>query len=172
MTTRQTVTLTAAAAAAASAGLIVRRLQDAGGPDSASDGRADGPDGRRSNRWRSVTVLLPADEVMPDGQPPGPLAALGDLVEVKVRPAPGDRGTELSARLRAPEPAGVGAAAGRVKGDDPAQRVRTALRESKQLLETGEILRVDPAPHGPRSGGIGSKVIDFATRRAGGEGLL
>ncbi len=166
MTTRQTLTATAAAAAAASAGLLVRRLQSSGGTDTA-DGR-----GAARNRWRSVTVFLPADEVMPDGRPPGPLAALGDLVDVDVRPAPGDRGTELRARLRAPEPAGVPAAASRVKGDDATQRVRAALRESKQLLETGEILRVEPAPHGGRSGGIGSRVIDFATRRAGGEGLL
>ncbi len=173
MTTRQTVTLTAAAAAAASAGLIVRRLQDSGRPAGAAGGRSGGGAGKDGgNRWRSVTVLLPADQVMPEGSPPAPLAALGDLIEVRVSPAPADRGTELSARLRAPEPAGLGAAAGRVKGDDPVQRVRAALRESKQLLETGEILLLDPAPHGERSGGIGSKVLDVATRRAGGEGLL
>lgn len=179
MTTRQTVTLTAAAAAAAGAtGLIVRRLRDSGGADSSANGslHSESSNGRGEpevrNRWRSVTIFLPADQVMPAGRPPEPLAELGDLIEVKVRAAPGDRGTELGARLREPEPAGLSAVVGSVKGDDPTQRVRAALRASKQLLETGEILRVDPRPHGERSGGIGSKVLEFASRRAGGEGLL
>ena len=86
--------------------------------------------------------------------------------------APGDRGTELSARLRNGELSGPGALGARLGGDDPRQAVRTALRQSKQLLETGEILRVDPASHGRRSGWIGGKLIDLTTRRAGGEGLL
>ena len=33
---------------------------------------------------------------MPDGQVPGPLAELGDLVEVEVRAAPGGKGSELA----------------------------------------------------------------------------
>ncbi len=170
MTTRQTVTLTAAAAAAASAtGLLVRRLQDSAAGDPAANGH-HGSDG--DNRWRAVTVFLPADQVMPNGRPPAPLAELGDLVEVQVRPAPADLGTELRARLREAESSGLTGLADRVQGDAPAQRVRAALRESKQLLEVGEILRVDPAPHGKRSASLGSKMLEFTTRRAGGEGLL
>ena len=61
---------------------------------------------------------------MPNGQVPGPLAALGDLVEVQVRPAPGGKGSELAARLREPEPTGPHAAAARISGDDPRQQVR------------------------------------------------
>ncbi len=179
MTTRQTVTITAAAAAASAAtGLLVRRRQqDAAATGSAQAAGAtvrDDPtaDNRTPGRWRSVTIFRSPEEVLPDGRPPGPLAELGDLVDVSVKLAPGDRGTELSARLRNGELSGPGALGARLGGDDPRQAVRTALRQSKQLLETGEILRVDPASHGRRSGWIGGKLIDLTTRRAGGEGLL
>ncbi len=169
MTTRQTVTITAAAAAASAAtGLLVRRRQQES--DEAADTAT--AESTRPGRWLSVTILKTPEEVLLDGRPPGPLADLGDLVEVSVKLAPGDRGAELSARLRDGQPSGPGALGERLSGDDPRQAVRTALRQSKQLLETGEILRVDPAPHGRRSGWIGGKLIDLTTRRAGGEGLL
>ena len=109
---------------------------------------------------------------MPGGQLPGPLAALGDLVEVQVRPAPGGKGTELAARLRTPEPTGAGSAVARISGDDPRQQVRSALREAKQLIEVGEVLRVDPAPHGSRSATPTGKLVELGTRRAPGEGVL
>ena len=51
------------------------------------------------DRWLLVTVNRPPDEVVSDGRLPDPLARLGDVVEVQVRPAPGGRGTELAARL-------------------------------------------------------------------------
>jgi len=109
---------------------------------------------------------------MPDQQVPAPLAALGDLVEVEVRPAPGDKGTELRARLRVPEPTGMASAAGRVAGNDPRQRVRAALREAKQLIEVGEVLRVDPTPHGRRTPTPTGALVERATDLAPGEGLL
>ena len=109
---------------------------------------------------------------MPDSRVPSPLAELGDLVEVEVRTAPGGKGSELRARLRSPEPTGVASAAARLSGDDPRQQVRSALREAKQLIEVGEVLRVDPAPHGPRKPTPGGLLIEAATKRAGGEGLL
>lgn len=125
-----------------------------------------------TGRWRSVTVNRSQDEVMPNGQMPGPLAGLGDLVEVQVRPAPGGKGTELAARLRVPEPTGPRAARARVSGHDPRQQVRLALRQSKQLVEVGEVLRMDPTPHGRRPPTPTGKLIDVVTRRAGGEGVL
>ena len=109
---------------------------------------------------------------MPQGQVPGPLAALGDLVEVEVRPAPAGRGCELRARLREPEPSGAASAAVRLSGNDPRQRVRAALREAKQLIEVGEVLRVDPTPHGRRTPTPTGAVVEAATKRAGGEGVL
>ena len=97
---------------------------------------------------------------------------LGDLVDVTVRSAPGDRGTELSVRLRMAEPRGIRALAQRLRGTDPRQAVRRALRESKQLLETGEIIRVQPQPQGRRPATPGGVVVDLLARRSSGEGVL
>lgn len=119
-----------------------------------------------------MTVNRSPDEVMPQGRLPEPLARLGDLVDVEVAPAPGDRGTELRARLRSVEPSGAAGAVARAVGDDPRQAVRAALRESKQLIEVGEVLRVDPTPHGKRGHTPLGQLIGAATKRAGGEGLL
>ena len=148
-------------------GTLVRRLQQAVAGDSPAPADAEA-----RSRWRSVTINRSQEEVMPQGQLPGPLAALGDLVEVQVRPAPGDRGTELAARLRVPEPTGPRAALAAFGGDDPRQQVRSALRQAKHLIEVGEVLRVDPAPHGHRTATPSGKFVEAATRRAGGEGVL
>jgi hypothetical protein len=142
--------------------LVVRRLRR----------RATKGPGEARSRWRAVTIDRPPEEVMPGGRIPAPLAALGDDVEVGVRPAAGGKGTELRARLRAPEPEGVASAAARVSGDDPRQRVRSALREAKQLVEVGEVLRVDPTPHGRRRTTPTGAVVETAAKRAAGEGLL
>lgn len=149
------------------AGALVRQLQRRLGGDANHAG-----DSEPRSRWRSVTINKSPDEVMPNGQEPGPLAALGDRIEVQVREAAGGKGTELAARLRQPEPGGLGSVVARVSGDDPRQQVRAALRQAKQLIEVGEVLRVDPTPHGTRSATPTGKLVEFATRRAGGEGLL
>ena len=109
---------------------------------------------------------------MPEGRLPEPLAVLGDLVEVEVRAAPGDKGSELRARLRAPEPSGLRSTFARLSGKDPRQQVRSALRQAKQLIEVGEVLQVDPAPHGRRSANPAGKLVELASKRAGGEGVL
>jgi hypothetical protein len=88
--------------------------------------------GTGERRWHAVTVDLPKDDVVPGGRLPAPLAALGDAIEVRTRPAPGDRGTEIYARSRD-------------EADKALRALRRALRESKLLLETGEIL----LPSGP-----------------------
>jgi len=94
---------------------------DPGGP---------GRSARRGERWHVVTVFRTPDEVAPDGSPPPPVDRLEGL-EVRMRPAPKDRGTEIA--VRAGEDADHGA-------------IRLALREAKQLLETGEILLPDGPP--------------------------
>jgi hypothetical protein len=91
--------------------------------DPAGWGRAGG----RGERWHVVTVNLPPQEVSPDGVAPGPLRELAG-VEVRMQPAPADKGTEIAVRAGADADHGA---------------VRKALREAKMLLETGEILQPD-----------------------------
>lgn len=157
-------TVKAALAAGGAAVLFVRQLQQRAANH--------GNDADARSRWRAVTINRTPEEVMPDNQVPAPLAALGDLVEVEVAAAPGDKGSELRARLRNPEPTGAASVAARLSGDDPRQQVRAALREAKQLIEVGEVLRVDPAPHGERTPTPGGAIVELATKRAGGEGVL
>jgi hypothetical protein len=136
----------------------------------ASRRAGNGAAGQVPDRWHSVTVNRPPEEVAPGGRLPEPLAALGDAVEVRLRPAPGGRGTELAARLRRDVPAGTAEAPARVAGSDPRQRLRSALRQSRQLLETGEVLEPDAPPTTRRT--LRSLPLELATRRAGGEGRL
>jgi hypothetical protein len=125
-----------------------------------------------AGRWRVVTVYVPKDRVAPDGQYPQPLQELGDLVDIRVSDAPGGKGTELAARLRSGEPTGALGMAGRVSGNDPRQAVRRALRESKQLLETGEVIRLDPKPEGHRPHTPTGALVDVISERSMGEGVL
>src|SRR5215468_1349492 len=64
--------------------------------------------------WHSVTVNVPAERLSAGGRPPAELADLGELVEVRIREAPGGRGTELAARLRDGERYGLRTAPGRL----------------------------------------------------------
>jgi hypothetical protein len=126
--------------------------------------------GETRDRWHAVTINRPPEEVKPDGRLPEPLAELGDAIEVRLRPAPGGRGTEVAARLREGAPAGPGSVVARASGNDPRQELRSALRQSRQLLETGEVLRADQPPTTRRT--LRGLPLDLATRRAGGEGRL
>ena len=85
---------------------------------------------QESARRHVITVNRQFDEIG-EGPLPGPLAGLGDAVEVDRHPAPGGRGTEIAARARS---GGVSA------GD-----IRRALRESRAELEVGYVL----LPGGP-----------------------
>ncbi|MBM0233712.1 hypothetical protein JNW91_18760 [Micromonospora sp. STR1_7] len=113
---------------------------------------ADG-DPAAAARWEVVTVDRPPEQVLPDGRWPEPLRLLEGAVEVRVRPAPGERGTELAARPLAGATPAVGLAAHLV-GDDPRLLVRRTLRQVKQRVETGEVLRADrSALDRPEDGG-------------------
>ncbi|MET8090274.1 hypothetical protein [Micromonospora sp. NPDC005220] len=112
----------------------------------------------------------PAGDVAPGGQFPEPLAGLGDAVEVQVRPAPGGRGTEIAVRLRDGARLPVVAAARRVTGRDPEQAIRAALRESKQLIETSEVLHPDYPPTTEPT--PMNKPLRMATRQGRREGRL
>ena len=122
------------------------------------------------DRWLGVTVNLPPDEVEDDPRLREAFAELAEDAETRVRPAPGGRGTELAAKPRQPSASGLSGAARRLAGRDPRQPVRSALRDIKSVLETGEVIRTDPPTTGqPTPGGM---LVRLATRRAGGEGRL
>ncbi|MEV0003044.1 hypothetical protein AB0H28_12265 [Micromonospora sp. NPDC050980] len=101
--------------------------------------------GPRPARWQVVTVSGRPEQVLPAGRWPEPLRRLDGAVEVWARPAPGGRGTELAVRPLGGAPTLRGFAAHLV-GDDPGRFLRQVLRETRQLLETGEVLRADRAP--------------------------
>jgi hypothetical protein len=123
-----------------------------------------------ATRWRFVTVARPPEDVLPGGKPPGPLAAWQDAIEVLALPAPGGRGTELGARLRDPRSAQVPVGLDDLDGETPVQKLRSALRRSKQLLETGEVLRAtEPGTTQPT---VTNAPLRSAITNSGGEGRL
>lgn len=101
--------------------------------------------------WLAVTVNRSPDEVQ--SSLPEPLARLN--VEVRIRPAAGDKGTDLMAK---PTEA--------VSRPD----LRIALRQAKSLLETGEVVQPD-SPPSTHPGPVG-KVLQLVTNRAAGGGRL
>jgi hypothetical protein len=102
--------------------------------------RRRGADADVPARWEVVTVDRPPEQVLPDGRWPDPLRGLDGAVEVRVRPAPGDRGTELAARPLVGRQRAGGLAA-HVFGDDPGRQVRWTLDQVKQRVEA------DVGPH-------------------------
>jgi hypothetical protein len=123
MAPSKTTTAAAVGVAAAGAAAAVRKLADRGTNESDQD----------LTRWRVVTVARPIDEVA--GSTPAPLADLGEAVEVRTQPAPGDKGTELFARWRDGSDLSEHA--------DPVRTLRVALRDAKQVLEVGWVLQPD-----------------------------
>jgi hypothetical protein len=111
-----------------------------------------------ARRWRAVTVLTDPEQL--GAELPAPLAAFGDRLEVRVAPAPGGRGAELAARFSGPVTEGeIG-------------ELRAALREAKALVEVGEVLRVDPQPHGHRRPTPQGAAIEGMAEQAPKEGVL
>lgn len=109
-----------------------------------------------SARWRVVTVQRSEADVI---GAMAPLTALGYEVETRLRTAPGDRGTELAARIRS-------------GSDLSADDVRVALRQTKQLAEAGEIAVVQPAPHGHRKRTPQGALLDAIASKSEGKGVL
>jgi hypothetical protein len=112
--------------------------------------------------WLAVTVLCAPSDI-DTARLPAPLAELGDQIDVRVRAASGEKGTELAARLRG---SGPGPAPSRLGGTDPQADLRSALRGAKQLIEVGEVLAVDPAPHGKRTSSPGGALLEAWTKVA------
>ena len=146
-------------AATEAGGALLGRLQHVRLPGVGQSSSSDDPE-TAARRWRAVTVLCSPEQVGTGAGLPAPLAGLGDRLEVRITPAPGDRGTELAARYRDRTT------------DDDLRALRSALREAKQPIEVGEVLRVDPAPHGVRKRTPQGAALQGVTARAGGEGVL
>jgi hypothetical protein len=148
-----------ASRAAHAGGSVVRRVRSVVDPSAAAPAGA----GDSAAGWLAVTVF---------GEPsgldssalPAPLAEFGDRIEVRVRPAADGKGTELSARLR--DRPSSGTVLHRLSGQDPQADLRSALRRAKQLIEVGEVLAVDPAPHGERTPTPGGVLLETWTKVA------
>jgi hypothetical protein len=151
-----------AALAARAGGTVVRQVRSALDQSGAgTSGAAEAP----ASRWLVVTVARGPGDV-DAGRLPAPLAQYGERIEVRVRPAADAKGTELAARLRTE----AGSPPGR--HEDPVGELRSALRRAKQLIEVGEVLAVDPTPHGKRSATPGGLALEAVTRRTPKEGVL
>ena len=69
--------------------------------------------------------------------------------EVRFRPAPGDRGTEITVSLTYHPPGGaLGAAVAKLFGREPYQQIGEDLARFKQQQETGEIATIKGQPSG------------------------
>lgn len=150
-------TAVAVGAAGIAVGLVARTLVK---KTSESDG-----DGRHPEGWKAVTVLGDA-AAFEQGGYPEPLQRIAEVIELRLQPAPGDKGFEVHARVRdAADSAALG-------GDDPEQVLRAALRDAKQIFETGEVLRAVPRPHGERPTTLFGAAVDKAEDDAKGGGVL
>ncbi|SDF90866.1 hypothetical protein [Pseudonocardia oroxyli] len=147
-----------ASLAARAGGSVVRQVKAVVDPAPARPAGTD----HSASGWLVVTVVGEPSQIDTD-RLPVPLAEFGDQLEVLVRAAPGDKGTELAARLR-DRPSGSTLA--RLTGSDPQADLRSALRRAKQLIEVGEVLAVDPAPHGDRTPTPGGMLLEMWTRVA------
>jgi hypothetical protein len=148
-----------ASRAARAGGTLVRQVRSAIDPSAARPGDT----GQPASGWLAVTVLREPSDIDP-AELPAPLAELGDQIEVRVRPAADSKGTEVAARLR--DRASSGTALNRLSGTDPQSDLRSALRRAKQLIEVGEVLAVDPAPHGKRTATPGGVLLEAWTKVA------
>ena len=147
-----------ASLAARAGGTVVRQIRSVLDPAAVPARGAAAP----ASGWLVVTVYREPSDV-DTASLPAPLAEYRDRIEIRVREAPGGKGTELGARLR-DQPSG--STLGRLSGSDPQADLRSALRRAKQLIEVGEVLVVDPAPHGKRTATPGGVLLEAWTKVA------
>ncbi|HZE30166.1 MAG TPA: hypothetical protein VE198_01870 [Actinoallomurus sp.] len=117
------------------------------------------------NRWITVTVNCSPQRLASRADLPEPITRLGDAVDIRVAPAPGDRGTELGARPRELPRTKIVGMVNRWPEEDPRRMVEVALRQAKSMIETGEVLRPDWPPSA-QPAQVG-KLLEFAGRRGG-----
>jgi hypothetical protein len=117
------------------------------------------------NRWIMVTINCSPARLASPADLPEPITRLGDAVDIKICQAPGDKGTELGARLRDFPRGRISGPVSWRAGAGPRRAVREALRQAKSIIEAGEALRPDtPSSTRPTPGG---KLLEFAGRRGG-----
>ena len=105
----------------------------------------------RTMAWNAHVAEDRPGEVLRWESEPG--ATVPNEGTVRFRPAPGDRGTEVTLRLRFDLPGGaLGDAAMRLLGVVPDTIAESALRRFKSLAETGEIPTLERNPSGRGSG--------------------
>ena len=149
-----------ASLAARAGGALVRQVRSAINPSAARPAGA----GQPASGWLVVTVFRePSDDRPRASCPhPWPSSATGSR-SGSARPpaarAPSWRPGCATGRRRAPPPR-------RLSGSDPQADLRSALRRAKQLIEVGEVLAVDPAPHGERTATPGGVLLEAWTKVA------
>lgn len=151
--------------AARAGGTVVRGVRSV-----LEHGSDAGPARAPASGWLVVSIDREPTEI-DAASLPAPLAAYGNRIETRVRPAADGKGAELAVRLTQ-RPSGSASAPARLAGKDPQGGLRSALREAKQLIEVGEVLRVDPAPHGKRNATPAGAALEAATKRAPEGGVL
>ena len=107
----------------------------------------------------AITVdrpLAAMQQQLADGGLPAPLAELGPGTEIDLTAAPGERGTEIRLSLSDK----------RINRKD----ARQALRTTRQLIETGEVMPPDIPVTRRRT--LTSLPLELAIRRSGREGRL
>jgi len=78
-----------------------------------------------------------------------PEAQIPNSGEVRFRPAPAHRGTEIIVRLRYEPPAGaLGRTVAKIAFEEPDQQIREDLRRFKAVMEAGEAPTTDGQPSG------------------------
>jgi uncharacterized membrane protein len=118
--------------------------------------------GPRTSHWRATAPFgrtVEWDAQITDDVPGERIAwrSLGDSKvrtegDVRFKPAPDERDTEVHLTLRYAVPGGKhGQALARYFGEDPRQQLDDDLRRFKQVLETGEVIRSEGAPGGKRA---------------------
>ena len=111
----------------------------------------------RQDHWHAVTVNCAPRDVWGDGELPPLLAELGDSIEARIVRAPDGKGTEIHARARS-------------GGRDLRRALRRALRESRSLLEVGEV--IEPNCNRTTHPTLLNRPLATITSRGRGEGLL
>ncbi|WP_346619864.1 SRPBCC family protein [Blastococcus montanus] len=104
--------------------------------------------GRRTVEWDAELVEDRPGELIRWRSLPG--AGIENAGSVEFRPAPGRQGTEVRVRLAYAQPGGrLGKVVAGLFGESPEQQVRDDLTRSKQVLETGQVVRSEGSPEGP-----------------------
>jgi uncharacterized membrane protein len=110
---------------------------------------ARGPAGMRISWNAEITEERENEWIVWRSLPGSDISAAGS---VYFRPAPGDRGTEVTLVVQYEPLAGpFGRALATIMGRNPRRTVREELRRFKQLMETGEIPTTQGQPSGRRS---------------------